>query len=124
VRDALGGAELGFTDTSPQVRIGDSSCEYTQWRADSALICSVPAKGEAPLSNDIIVTVALYHMGAVHGNSVHTTRVPPAGDCTPPGHVVVHDERDSGRDSCAVGGGARSRTLLQEDVVGAHCPLY
>jgi hypothetical protein len=59
----LQGAEFGFTDTCPRVRIGDSSCEYTQWRADSALICSVPAKGAAPLSNDIIVTVALYHMG-------------------------------------------------------------
>jgi hypothetical protein len=59
----LHGAEFGFMDTSPQVRIGDSSCEYTQWRADSALICSVPAKGAAPLSNDIIMTVALYHVG-------------------------------------------------------------
>ena len=46
-----------------QVQVGDSSCEYTQWLAESALICSVPAKGAEPLSNDIVMTVALYHMG-------------------------------------------------------------
>ena len=60
----LRGSNFGYKDVSPGLQVGDSACEYTQWYAESQLVCSVPAKGAEPLSNDIIMTVGIFHIGS------------------------------------------------------------
>jgi hypothetical protein len=61
------GTHFGYTDMSPSSRVGDSSCESTHWVAASLVVCSVPAKGAPELVNDIIITVAVYHIGSSSG---------------------------------------------------------
>ena len=61
----LWGRNFGFQDVSPEVRVGDTTCEFTQWLAESQLVCSVPAKGAEAISNDLIFTVGNFYLVSI-----------------------------------------------------------
>ena len=63
----LSGANFGYKDASPVVRVIDSGCQFTRWISESTILCGVAAMGPFPYqqhpahsSGDLVVTIALY----------------------------------------------------------------